>query len=66
MTLYENDLLAHQKAGRADVPFDQSFAIWRVLRPLSHVFIDAPERMIKYGKISVEVMKFIMQKGWPL
>lgn len=30
------------------------------------MFVDAPERMIRYGKISVDVMKFIMQRGWPL
>ena len=40
--------------------------VWRVLRPLSHVFVENMVTAYSENRISLELMKFIRLKGWPL
>lgn len=45
---------------------DTSMAVWRVLRPLSHIFLDYMEQMEDEKFINDDLVKFIQQKAWSL
>ena len=44
----------------------EALQVWRVLRPLSHVFIDNAENMYTLKKINAPLLNFFRQAGWPL
>lgn len=46
---------------------EESFAIWRSLKPISHIFIEGPLIMrTQYGCLSVELQHYMELKGWSL
>jgi hypothetical protein len=46
---------------------NESMAVWRVLRPLSHIFLDYIEELEKNRDlINDDLIKFIQQKSWSL
>jgi len=45
---------------------DVSMAAWRVLRPLSHIFLDYIEILEDEGDINDDLVRFIQQKSWSL
>jgi len=46
------------------VDSDVSMAVWRVLRPLSHIFLDSIEQMEDRELINDDLVKFIQQKAY--
>jgi len=43
---------------------DTSMAVWRVLRPLSHIFQDYIAELEDKNLINDDLVKFIQQKSW--
>ena len=44
----------------------EALRIWRVLRPISHIFTDNIVIMYELEKISSDLKNYIEQKGWSL
>ena len=55
-----------RRHSRPEFDQDEDFAIWRAVRPMSHIFLNAPETLYKNGKITLAQKEFIMKKGWSL
>ena len=49
-----------------DPTMPEAMRVWRILKPLSHIFTDGAELLYEEEKISLGMMKFLREKGWPI
>ena len=49
-----------------DPTMKDELRLWRVLRPISHIFIEEIEKLFETERISMEMRNYIEMKGWPI
>ena len=60
-------IISNQKFQRSfDPNMVDSLRLWRVLRPISHIFIEEIDKLYDQERISLDLKNYIEQKGWSI